>query len=92
MSVATHEIAAVGAHLNEVYPMLPFTPVRGPRVLASDDADRDRLLEKALDIARQVSSLHVLFAEESEAARMRASGMMMRQTVQFHWQIGRAHV
>ena len=29
MSVATHEMAAVGAHLNEVYPMLPFTPVRG---------------------------------------------------------------
>ena len=29
MNVATNEIAAVGAHLNEVYPMLPFTPVRG---------------------------------------------------------------
>ena len=29
MSVATHEIGAVSAHLNEVYPMLPFTPVRG---------------------------------------------------------------
>jgi acetylornithine/N-succinyldiaminopimelate aminotransferase len=29
MSVATREIAAVGAHLNEVYPMLPFAPVRG---------------------------------------------------------------
>ena len=24
MNVATHEIAAVGAHLNEVYPLLPF--------------------------------------------------------------------
>ncbi len=40
MSAATHEIARVGAHLNEVYPMLPFTPVRGHGVYLEDAAGR----------------------------------------------------
>jgi acetylornithine/N-succinyldiaminopimelate aminotransferase len=44
MSVATHEIAAVGAHLNEVYPMLPFTPVRGHGVHLENSAGR-RILD-----------------------------------------------
>jgi acetylornithine/succinyldiaminopimelate/putrescine aminotransferase len=44
MSVATHEIAAVSAHLNEVYPMLPFTPVRGQGVWLENAAGR-RILD-----------------------------------------------
>jgi acetylornithine/succinyldiaminopimelate/putrescine aminotransferase len=40
MSVATNEIAAVAAHLNEVYSMLPFTPVRGKGVYLEDAAGR----------------------------------------------------
>jgi acetylornithine/succinyldiaminopimelate/putrescine aminotransferase len=44
MNVATHEIAAVGAHLNEVYPMLPFTPVRGHGVWLENAAGR-RILD-----------------------------------------------
>src|SRR5688572_19401680 len=44
MSVATHEMAAVGAHLNEVYPMLPFTPVRGIGVYLENAAGR-RILD-----------------------------------------------
>jgi len=40
MNVATHEIAAVSAHLNEVYPMLPFTPVRGQGVYLENAAGR----------------------------------------------------
>ncbi len=40
MNVATHEVAAVGAHLNEVYPMLPFTPVRGAGVYLENAAGR----------------------------------------------------
>ena len=40
MNVATHEIAAVSAHLNEVYPMLPFTPVRGQGVHLENAAGR----------------------------------------------------
>ncbi len=44
MNVATNEIAAVGAHLNEVYPMLPFTPVRGTGVYLENAAGR-RILD-----------------------------------------------
>ena len=44
MSVATHEIAAVSAHLNEVYPMLPFEPVRGLGVYLENAAGR-RILD-----------------------------------------------
>ena len=44
MNVATHEVAAVGAHLNEVYPMLPFTPVRGTGVYLENAAGR-RILD-----------------------------------------------
>jgi acetylornithine/succinyldiaminopimelate/putrescine aminotransferase len=40
MNVATHEVAAVGAHLNEVYPMLPFTPVSGSGVYLENAAGR----------------------------------------------------
>jgi acetylornithine/N-succinyldiaminopimelate aminotransferase len=44
VNVATNEIAAVGAHLNEVYPMLPFTPVRGAGVYLENAAGR-RILD-----------------------------------------------
>ena len=39
MNVATHELA-VGAHLDEVYPMLPFTPVKGTGVYLENAAGR----------------------------------------------------
>ena len=72
------------------YPKLlcavPFTPVVGPRILAGNDADRALLAGKALELARGVSSLHVLFPDEKEADLLRERGMLMRRTVQFHWQ------
>jgi predicted N-acyltransferase len=76
-------------HGLDYYPKLvcavPFTPVGGPRLLARDDADRSKLLAAALAQAREASSLHVLFPTAPEAALMRAAGMMLRRTVQFHW-------
>ncbi len=73
----------------EYYPKLvsaiPFTPVCGRRVLAKSDAHRKSLVAAALDLARQTSSLHVLFPLEDEAELMREAGMLLRRTVQFHW-------
>jgi acetylornithine/succinyldiaminopimelate/putrescine aminotransferase len=40
MNLATHEIAAVAAHLNEVYALLPFEPVKGSGVWLEDAAGR----------------------------------------------------
>ncbi len=76
-------------HGLEYYPKLlcavPFTPVGGPRLLAAGGADRAQLLAEALELAKGVSSLHVLFPPEAQAAQMQDAGMLLRRTVQFHW-------
>jgi len=78
-------------HGHAYYPKLlsaiPFTPVTGSRLLASTDADSDRLVAAALQLARslRVSSLHCLFPRREQVERMRAHGMMLRHGVQFHW-------
>jgi uncharacterized protein len=76
-------------HGVDYYPKLvcaiPFTPVRGPRLLASSAADREILVKSALQLARDASSLHVLFARDEEAALLERCGLMLRRTVQFHW-------
>jgi predicted N-acyltransferase len=73
-------------HGVEYYPKLvcavPFTPVRGPRILG---AEKRLLVDAALHLARDFSSLHVLFPLDEEAELMRERGMLLRRTVQFHW-------
>jgi uncharacterized protein len=73
-------------HGVDYYPKLlsaiPFTPVRGPRLLGKD---KDLLIEAALALAREASSLHVLFPAEDELPALLGQGMMLRRTVQFHW-------
>ena len=65
---------------------IPFTPVRGRRLLAAGERERRTLAGAALELARRTSSLHVLFVHEDEAELLRAEGMLLRRTVQFHWQ------
>jgi len=81
---------AYARHGVEYYPKLlcavPFTPVTGPRVLGVDDAARRSLLDAALEMAQQVSSLHILFPTQADATLMQERGMMLRRTVQFHWE------
>jgi predicted N-acyltransferase len=71
------------------YPKLlcavPFTPVTGPRLLAAGEADRARLAAAALEMSREVSSLHVLFPPDAQARLLASAGMLLRRTVQFHW-------
>ena len=73
----------------EYYPKLlsavPFTPVRGRRLLARSDPERRALIAAALELARGASSLHVLFPLEEEAELLREHGLLLRRTVQFHW-------
>ena len=77
-------------HGLEYYPKLlsaiPFSPVTAPRLLAQDSATRALLIGAALQLAREASSLHVLFPPEPEAHEMEAAGMMLRRSVQFHWE------
>ena len=76
-------------HGIDYYPKLvcaiPFTPVRGARLLARSASDRETLVRAALELARDTSSLHVLFAREEDASFLEAAGLMLRRTVQFHW-------
>ena len=76
-------------HGVDYYPKLlcavPFTPVRGRRLLAAGDDERRQLISAALDLAQDSSSLHVLFPREDEARLLQDAGMLLRKTVQFHW-------
>jgi predicted N-acyltransferase len=65
----------------------PFTPVPGARLLARNEAARAALLQGLLSVARQLhlSSLHLLFLSAADLSACRAAGLMLRQTVQFHW-------
>ncbi len=76
-------------HGVDYYPKLvcavPFTPVRGVRILAAAAADRKTLVQAALQLARELSSLHVLFARDEDADLLAELGFLIRHTVQFHW-------
>jgi predicted N-acyltransferase len=66
---------------------VPFTPVPGSRLLAWTSADRARLAAGLVQWskARQLSSLHVLFSSPQDQEACVQAGLMLRHTVQFHW-------
>jgi predicted N-acyltransferase len=67
---------------------VPFTPVPGARLLARDDASRALLLQAVCQWCEQeeISSVHMLFASEDDVRAAEQLGLMLRHTVQFHWQ------
>ncbi len=67
---------------------VPFTPVPGSRLLARDEGARALLVQAARQwcVDEGISSLHVLFASEQDTAICAEQGLMLRHTVQFHWQ------
>lgn len=78
-------------HQLPYYPKLvsaiPFTPVRGARLLARD-ADASAALLAALAETCQiseVSSCHILFPPQAQAKWLEKFGFSLRQNVQFHW-------
>ena len=75
------------AYYPKLLAAVPFTPAKGARLLAVDPAVRSRLAAALVETARgsDVSSLHVLFPADADAAALRATGMMERTGVQFHW-------
>jgi predicted N-acyltransferase len=77
-------------HGLDYYPKLlsavPFTPVTGPRLLVARADLRANLMEAALGVAREssASSFHCLFP--ADAAPFQDAGLLVRHSVQFHWQ------
>lgn len=66
---------------------VPFTPVPGSRLLARDRAARRALVQALVALCRGngLSSLHLLFLSDVDAAACEEAGLMARHTVQFHW-------
>jgi hypothetical protein len=56
--------------------------------MADTPQRRSALLDGAFELAarRRASSLHVLFPPAEQAAELETRGMMLRSTVQFHWE------
>ncbi len=79
-------------HGQRYYPKLlaaiPFTPASGPRLLAGSRPLRQRLLDAALALLgeERLSSLHILFPHADDAAQCAEAGLLMRDSLQFHWQ------
>jgi len=76
------------AYYPKLVSAIPFSPVPGPRLLASTHEDRVLLAKYAAHLTRQqgLSSLHVLFPCESDRQALDEAGFMMREDIQFHWQ------
>lgn len=66
---------------------VPFTPVPGTRLLALNPLARQALVHALMEwtASERLSSLHLLFGSDADLAACHAAGMMLRQTVQFHW-------
>ena len=66
---------------------VPFTPVPGARLMARNEDARAALLQAVLQWCEHsgMSSLHLLFMDDADAATCEQAGLMLRHTVQFHW-------
>jgi acetylornithine/succinyldiaminopimelate/putrescine aminotransferase len=75
MNAVTREVRAAGAHLNEVYPMLPFTPLRGEGVWLEDAAGR-----RVLDLygGHAVAALGYAHPELTEAIARQAGALVFQ--------------
>lgn len=75
----------------DYYPKLvnaiPFTPVEGPRLLASDDNARALLAQQLQELpdALGASSLHTLFGNDASTAAMNGAGAIARRGCQYRW-------
>ncbi|MCA1977993.1 MAG: GNAT family N-acetyltransferase [Thiobacillus sp.] len=82
---------AYSRHGLAYYPKLvccaPFSPVPGPRLLTTNDADRTTLIQAALQLTRELncSSFHLLFPTEPDHAALEPTGLLHRSGFQFHW-------
>lgn len=90
---------ALAPHGQHYFPKLlgavPFSPIPGQRLLVHPGLPADRhaaVRQTLLDALRDEcesqgwSSAHLLFLSEAEAQQAQASGWLLRQGVQFHWQ------
>jgi len=77
------------AYYPKLLTAIPFTPVRGPRLLvgAGGVAATAALVEAAQAYARdeQLSSWHILFPDDAALGPLKTAGLTERRDCQFHW-------
>ena len=86
---------AYAQHGLPYYPKLlsavPFSPVRGPRLLIGPHGEREKLgralIKAAVDYAndQNFSSWHILFPSDETAEDLENAGLILRRDCQFHW-------
>lgn len=79
---------AGGQYYPKLLSAVPFTPVTGPRLLASTDERKRALLGAAVSLAERegLSSLHINFADDADQTLMTQAGLLARQDRQFIWE------
>lgn len=81
---------AGGRYYPKLQCAVPFTPVAGPRLLSRHNDDRHRLAlgQTMAQLAEQagLSSVHVTFCDEAEAALLESQGFLRRLGSQYHWE------
>ena len=81
---------AGGRYYPKLQVAVPFTPASGRRLLTRPDAvesGQAALVQGAVQLAaeNQLSSLHITFCTQAEAAAGEKMGLMHRVSQQFHW-------
>jgi predicted N-acyltransferase len=75
---------AGGTYYPKLQVAVPFTPVPGPRLLGSRPQQLLAALE-AVTVQNQLSSAHITFMEQGDAAEAERRGWLMRHGIQYHW-------
>ncbi|SNB79186.1 hypothetical protein SAMN07250955_12045 [Arboricoccus pini] len=78
---------AGGSYYPKLQCAVPFTPVPGPRLLATSEAARRDLagVLAGLPEAYALSSLHVTFCGQEESRVLAEAGFLERRGIQYHW-------
>jgi predicted N-acyltransferase len=82
---------AGGTYYPKLQCAVPFTPATGPRLLVRDGApanSADILIAASVQLAETngISSIHITFPTKAEWERLGASGFLMREGKQYHWE------
>ena len=75
---------AGGQYYPKLQVAVPFTPVPGPRLLGNRSQQLLAALE-AVTVQNNLSSAHITFINEADAAECAQRGWLIRHGVQYHW-------
>ncbi len=75
---------AGGSYYPKLQVAVPFTPVPGPRLLGSRPQQLLAAVE-AVTVQNDLSSAHITFVEEDDAAAAEQRGWLIRSGIQYHW-------